>query len=85
MFATFCISLVQFYAQSQSSNWEGKGSDQKELSIQNANLPQDRFFENQELLVETLSLFDMKDCTLFEALHLVFGHALSLPGEAQKV
>ncbi len=46
---------------------------------------QDRFFENQELLTETLSLFDLKECTLFEALHVVFGHALSLPGEAQKI
>ena len=45
----------------------------------------DRFFENAELLKETLDLFDLTHCTLFEALHVVFGHALSLPGEAQKI
>ena len=45
----------------------------------------DRFFENDALLRETLELFDLKNCTLFEALHVVFGHALSLPGEAQKI
>ncbi len=45
----------------------------------------DRFFENAELLKETLDLFDLSNCTLFEALHVVFGHALSLPGEAQKI
>ncbi len=45
----------------------------------------DRFFENGELLKATLDLFDLTHCTLFEALHLVFGHALSLPGEAQKI
>jgi brefeldin A-resistance guanine nucleotide exchange factor 1 len=34
---------------------------------------------------ETLALFDLRSCTLFESLHVVFGHALSLPGEAQKI
>lgn len=45
----------------------------------------DRFFEDQALLRDTLSLFDLSGCSLFEAMHLVFGHALSLPGEAQKI
>ena len=45
----------------------------------------DRFFSDDALMNETLALFDLTNCSLFEALHVVFGHALSLPGEAQKI
>lgn len=45
----------------------------------------DRLAGDKELLEEVLKYFDMSDCTLFEAMHLVFGHALPLPGEAQKI
>jgi Sec7-like guanine-nucleotide exchange factor len=45
----------------------------------------DRLSSDKELLEEVLKYFDMSDCTLFEAMHLVFGHAIPLPGEAQKI
>ena len=45
----------------------------------------DRFFGDAALMKQALELFDLSSCTLFEALHVVFGHALSLPGEAQKI
>ena len=44
-----------------------------------------RFVEEMGLLDSTLKYFDLSELSLFEAMHLVFGHALSLPGEAQKI
>lgn len=45
----------------------------------------DKFFADGDLVQEALSLFELRGCTLFDAMHVVFGHALSLPGEAQKI